>query len=69
MADVASRLLGVLLLAGSCGSSLIHRSVYEAARHGSARAIEFGLGLLTFVLASAGLLLVFHGARLFEPRS
>jgi hypothetical protein len=61
------RLLGVVLLACSAGSTLVHRGVYEAARHGPSQVAEFGLGLLTFILASTGILLLIHGARLFKP--
>lgn len=46
---------------------MAHRSVYEAARHGPAQAAEFGLALLTFILASTGMLLLVHGAKLFKP--
>ncbi len=46
---------------------MVHRSVYEAARHGPAQAAEFGLALLTFILASTGMLLLVHGAKLFKP--
>ena len=67
MGKVPSRLLGVLLLVCSGGSTLIHRSVFEAVRHGPAQAAEFGLGLLTFILASTGILLLIHGAKLFKP--
>lgn len=61
------RLLGVVLLGCSGGSTLVHRSVYEAARHGPAQTAEFGLALLTFILASTGMLLMVHGAKLFKP--
>ncbi|WP_426257246.1 hypothetical protein [Sphingomonas sp. DC1400] len=56
-----------MLLGCSGGSTLVHRSVYEAARHGPAQAAEFGLALLTFILASTGMLLLVHGAKLFKP--
>ncbi|HET9512251.1 MAG TPA: hypothetical protein VFO80_13970 [Sphingomonas sp.] len=46
---------------------MIHRSVYEATRQGPAQVVEFGLALLTFILASTGMLLLVHGARLFKP--
>jgi hypothetical protein len=61
------RLLGVVLLGCFGGSTLVHRNVYEAARHGPAQAAEFGLALLTFILASTGMLLLVYGARLFKP--
>lgn len=66
MGKLAPRLLGVVLLVCSGGSTLVHRSVYEAARHGPAQVAEFGLGLLTFTLASTGLLLLIHGPKLFQ---
>lgn len=59
------RLLGLILLACSGGSTLVHRSVYEAARSGPAQPAEFALALLSFVLANTGILLLIHGARLF----
>ena len=46
---------------------MVHRCVYEAARHGPAQAAEFGLALLTFILASTGMLLLVYGAKLFIP--
>lgn len=67
MAKLPPRVLGLALLACSGASTLVHRGVYEAAQHGPAQAAEFGLALLTFLLASAGLLLLVHGARLFAP--
>ena len=66
MRDLLARLAGVLLLLGSLGSTLAHREVWEAARHGSAQPAEFALGLLTFCLASTGLLLLLHGKKLFD---
>ncbi|WP_342659293.1 hypothetical protein NPJ82_17805 (plasmid) [Sphingomonas sp. NY01] len=66
MGKLPPRLLGVVLLVCSGGSTLVHRSVYKAARHGPAQVAEFGLGLLTFILASTGLLLLIHGAKLFK---
>jgi len=56
-----------VLLGCSVGSTLLHRSAYEAARHGPAQVAEFGLALLTFILASTGILLLIHGAKLFKP--
>lgn len=68
MPKVPPRLVGVMLIAASGGSVLAHRSVYEAARQGPAQTAEFALGLLTFLLISAGVLLLVHGGRLFKPR-
>lgn len=68
MPRVPPRLVGVLLIAASGGSMLAHRSVYEAARQGPAQTAEFVLGLLTFLLSSAGILLLVHGGRLFARR-
>ncbi|WP_294213690.1 hypothetical protein [uncultured Sphingomonas sp.] len=67
MGKLPLRLLGVALLGCSGGSTLVHRGVYEAARHGPAQAAEFGLALLTFILASTGMLLLVYGAKLFIP--
>jgi hypothetical protein len=58
-------LCGVLLLLASGGTTLVHRSIWEAARHGPAQAVEFGIALMTFTLASIGMLLVINGGRLF----
>ncbi len=60
------RLVGVMLIAASGASTLVHRSVYQAANQGPAQTVEFALGLLTFMLASAGILLLVHGGRLLE---
>lgn len=77
-ADIALRGLGsgVLAVAGfviselgapstSGGTTLLHRSIYLAARHGPAQVLELALGLTSFILASIGVLLLIHGARLF----
>jgi len=63
------RLIGVMLVAASGVSSLVHRSVYEAAYQGPAQAAEFALGLLTFIFASAGILLLVHGGKLLDQSS
>lgn len=60
-----SRIAGAGLLVASAGSTLAHRAAYHAAQQGPANPLEFGLGLLTFVLASAGILLLIHGDALF----
>lgn len=69
MVRLPARLTGAFLLAGSCGTTLIHREIWTAAHHGPARTIEFEIGLLTFVLASAGVLLLIHGRKLFHRRN
>ena len=56
-----------MLLACSAGSTLVHRGVYEATRHRPPQVAEFGLSLLTVILASTGILLLIQGARLFKP--
>lgn len=66
MDKVRVRLPGLVLLAASGLSTLAHRCVYEAAREGPAQAAEFGLGLLTFLLASTATLLMIHGDKLFR---
>ncbi len=60
---MAPRLLGVVLLLASGGTTLLHRAIYAAAR--PAQALELAIGLTTFVLASVGMLLLIHGAALF----
>lgn len=57
------RLVGVLLILASCGTTLVHRAIWTAARHGPAQAAEMGLALTSFVLASLGMLLILHGAK------
>lgn len=61
-----SRLAGLALLTVSGGTTLLHRAMIEAAGPGPAQAAEFAVGLLTFVLASTGILLLIHGAKVFE---
>jgi hypothetical protein len=58
-----------MLIAASGASTLVHRSVYETAYPGPAQTVEFALGLLTFVLASVGVLLLIHGGKLLERSS
>jgi hypothetical protein len=60
------RPLGLIFIAAAGVSTLAHRAVYETARHGSPQAAECGLALLTFMLASFGILLLIHGGRIFE---
>jgi hypothetical protein len=65
MPKLPPRLTGLVLLLASGGTTLVHRSIWEAARHGPAQVAEFGIGLATFMLASVGVLLVIHGGKLF----
>ena len=65
MGDLRTRLAGTLLLLGSVGSTLLHREVWEAARQGPVQPAEFALGLLTFLLASTGLLMLIRGPKPF----
>lgn len=67
MTDGKCRLGGLLCLAGAVISTMIHRAIYQAVGSGPATAGEFGAGLLTFVLACAGILLLLHGASLVTP--
>ena len=67
MRSIPPRILGAVLLAASAGSTLVHRSVYAVSRHAPARPVEFALATLTLVLASTGILLIIHGARIFAP--
>lgn len=65
MIKLPARLTGALLLVGSYGTTLVHREIWKSAHHGPAQAIKFCISLLTFVLASAGVLLLIHGSKLF----
>lgn len=67
MTDKHYRFAGVLGLVAAIGSTAVHRAIYEQAKHGPAQVGEFAAGLMTFVLACAGILLLIHGARLLEP--
>ena len=66
MDDLRARVAGAMFLLGSCGSTLLHRHIYKAAQHGPPHIEELGVGLLTFVLASIGILLLLHGSKLFR---
>jgi hypothetical protein len=65
--NIPARLLGVLLLAAATGTSLLHRAVYEMVATGPAHPAEFALGLVSFLLATGGILLLVHGGKLLEP--
>ncbi|MBY9064926.1 hypothetical protein K7957_18475 [Sphingomonas yunnanensis] len=67
MRKFPARLLGVLLLAAATGTSLLHRAVYETVATGPAHPAEFALGLVSFLLATGGILLLVHGRKLLEP--
>lgn len=67
MRKIPARLLGTLLLAAATGTSLLHRTVYETVAGGAAHPAEFALGLVSFVLATCGILLLVHGRKLLEP--
>ncbi len=62
--DLAWRLAGMALLGGAGGTSLVHRHVLAAAANRPASAIEIGLGLASFILASFGMLLIINGPHL-----
>lgn len=62
--DTVHRLVGVSILLGAGASTLLHREVWLAHASGPATGLEAALGLLTFVLASLGVLLIIGGARL-----
>jgi hypothetical protein len=66
MRDVTSKLVGAALLCGSGASTLLHRNAFVAARGGPAGLGEVAFGLLTFFLASTGILLLIHGRALFR---
>ena len=67
MRKFPARLLGVILLVAATGTSLLHRAVYDVVRTGPAHPAEFALGLLCFLLATCGILLLVHGKKLLEP--
>ena len=58
------RMGGAALFAAACGSSFMHRQVLASAAGQPASAMEMGLGLASFILASLGMLLMVRGARL-----
>lgn len=62
--DILHRLAGVACVLGAGASTLLHREVWLTHASGPATGLEAVLGLLTFVLASAGVLLVIGGAGL-----
>lgn len=64
--DVLWRLAGVAALAGAGGISLLHRELLAEHLSRPATSMEWVLGLLSFLLASFGALLIINGARLRE---
>lgn len=69
-ARIPPRLIGIVLLAASGGTTLAHRAVYRTAIHGPAQAAELVFALSTFMLASMGMLMLITGAKLFAaPRA
>lgn len=66
--DLRARCSGCGLIVASLLTTWVHRELFAAARHGPARFGELAVGLLTFSLASVGVLLLIHGARLFASR-
>lgn len=65
MRNTRHRLAGALCLLFATGSTFVHRSFYEVARHGPAQVGELAAGLVTFISACLGVLLLIHGASLF----
>lgn len=61
--DVLHRLVGVAILLGAGASTLLHREVWLAHASEPATGLEAALALLTFAMASFGLLLVIGGAK------
>lgn len=71
MRDIRYRAVGLGFLIASGITTLVHRAIFAMVRHGPAQIAELAIGLLTFMLASVGGLLVIHGSRLFtreQPR-
>lgn len=64
--DSIWRLVGMLAVGAAAGSSLLHRGVLTAHAGGPASALEVVIGLASFALASWGVLLLIHGARLHD---
>lgn len=62
--DTLHRLMGAAILMGAGVSMVLHREVWRAHAAGPATGLEAALGLLTFALASLGLLLLIGGSRL-----
>ncbi len=62
--DIRWRVGGVALFVAACGTSLMHRSVSASVAGQPASSLELLLGLLSFMLASAGMLLIIQGERL-----
>jgi hypothetical protein len=67
MPDLKARLAGAVFVVASSATTLLHRSAFEAARGGPAGLAEWTLGLLTFVLANIGVVMLIHGSRTFAP--
>lgn len=65
-ADLAWRAAGIGALGCACLSSLAHRKLLELHGNGPASAYEAALALLSFILASLGMLLLLHGRNLFR---
>lgn len=66
--DIIWRVIGAFAIGGAGGTSLLHREVSLATAGASPALAELLLGLSSFVLASVGVLLLIHGARLHENR-
>lgn len=56
-----ARIAGVLLLLAACGTTLLHRQVWLAARDGPVALAELVLGLGSFTLATLGIVLLVSG--------
>lgn len=65
MLDLRHRALGLGFLVASGVTTMVHRKIFEVAQHGPAQLGEPAIGLPTFMLASAGILLLINGSRLF----
>jgi hypothetical protein len=65
---IPPRVTGLLLLAVASCPPWLRPSIYQAAGHDPGRAAEMAVGLLTFVLASTGVLMMIHGATLFDRK-
>ena len=60
------RLAGCALLIGSFGTTFLHRALTASAPLRQGMVLEAALVLITMTFAAAGILLMLHGAKLFQ---
>lgn len=69
MTGFKHRLAGLALIAAAFVTTHVHHGIYDAARRGPPTLAEYAITLATMLLASTGILLVIHGAKLFARRA